>query len=241
MTDQASYEDDDALAAEVALGVLVGAERTAAEQRRERDPAFAARVASWEARLSPLNTAYDPVSPPPGVKPAIEARLFGSTVASRRGWLSRLWGSAPFWRAASGVAIAAVAVLALMIARPELSAPGSDPGAGASALTLSFASEDDAVRLVVLYDRETGALRARRAAGTPPEGQDYELWIIAGDAAPVSLGVLGATAEALSVPDALRDAFTESATFAVTLEAPGGSPTGAPQGPIVAAGKALEI
>ena len=43
-TDQSALPEDELLAAEVALGVLTGAERAAAEARVAREPAFAAMV-----------------------------------------------------------------------------------------------------------------------------------------------------------------------------------------------------
>ena len=56
--------DDDALAAEHALGVLTTRERAAAEQRMARDPAFAADVLAWRARLAPLVEEVASVTPP---------------------------------------------------------------------------------------------------------------------------------------------------------------------------------
>ena len=46
--------DDEALAAEHALGVLDHRDRAAAEARMARDPAFAREVEGWRARLAGL-------------------------------------------------------------------------------------------------------------------------------------------------------------------------------------------
>ncbi len=82
----------------------------------------------------------------------------------------------------------------------------------------------------------------RRVSATPETGRSYELWLMPGrSSAPRSLGVVG------------NDEFTQrtlpgnfdldtlrAATFAVSLEPAGGSPSGAPTGPVLFTGKAVE-
>ena len=84
-------EAEDALAAEYVLGVLDAAERAEVEARIKREPAFAARVAEWEDKLSGLNEGFAE-APAPNLLPKIEARLFPKPVKTRRfgflGWLS---------------------------------------------------------------------------------------------------------------------------------------------------------
>ena len=53
--------EDDALAAEHALGVLTARERAAAELRMAREPDFAAKVEAWRERLAPLAEGVAPV------------------------------------------------------------------------------------------------------------------------------------------------------------------------------------
>ena len=65
--DHSSLPDDELLAAEYALGVLSGAERSAAEQRVARDHGFARLVAEWEQRLAPWAAEIADVVPPPQV------------------------------------------------------------------------------------------------------------------------------------------------------------------------------
>ena len=71
-----------------------------------------------------------------------------------------------------------------------------------------------------------------RAVLTADASHDHELWIIVGDAAPVSLGLLTGDSITLPTPQGAATGYV----LAVTLEQLGGSPTGAPLGPIVAAG-----
>jgi len=77
-----------------------------------------------------------------------------------------------------------------------------------------------------------GELTITPVSGVPADAShDYELWIIRGKAAPVSLGVIPAEGERLTLAD-----VAEGMVLAVTLEPKGGSPTGVATGPIVAAG-----
>ena len=105
-------DEHDLLAAEYALGVLEGADRARAEGLIKQSPAFAARVAAWEARLSPLADEIDAVAPP-NLMPKIEARLFGAPKLRRwfampTGWLGGLIGT-------GAMAALSVVVLALLL------------------------------------------------------------------------------------------------------------------------------
>ncbi|MEO0830743.1 MAG: anti-sigma factor, partial [Pseudomonadota bacterium] len=63
-----------------------------------------------------------------------------------------------------------------------------------------------------------------------PEGRALEVWLIEGDADPVSLGLIGG---ALSLGDLT---FNTGTVLAVSIEPPGGSPSGTPTGQVVALG-----
>lgn len=202
-------DDDDLLAGEYVLGTLDLPARTAFEARLKTEPALHDCVAAWEERLSGLNDDFAP-APPPDLLPKIEARLF--PVAPRRSW----WADLRLWAGVAVASVALVAYLALTPPRPEMLATlTADQGA------LQF----DAVIV-------EGRLTVTRVKGDMPDAtHSHELWIIAGNDPPVSLGVIPAGGETISLPGALPGAI-----LAVTLEPPGGSPTGKPTGPIVAKG-----
>jgi anti-sigma-K factor RskA len=69
--------------------------------------------------------------------------------------------------------------------------------------------------------------------------RSFELWLIpTGETRPRSLGLVQPGQPIrLDVPSGLAGRITPDATLAVSLEPPGGSPTGAPTGPVIAAGK----
>lgn len=236
MSDEAELppgSDDDALASEYVLGVLDADERRHCAERIARDAGFALRVAEWENRLAGLNEGFEENVPPAGIKAAIDARLFAPAPSAEPDGLRAVWASLAFWRILSGTALAALVVLmALIVARPDLSGPGPGP-----TLVAALAAEDSDARFLALYDGAGRTLRIRRLAGDLPDDRDHELWLIAEGADPVSLGLVGtADAAPRTVPDDLRVAFAEGVTLAVSLEPKGGSTTGAPTGPVVALG-----
>lgn len=226
--------DDDALAAEYVLGVLSAEERRAAAQRLEQDPAFARLVDAWQERLSPLAAGYAEVEAPASAKAAIDRRLFASdaTQQDRAG----LWSSLAFWR---GLAAAAVAALVLAIAVPYLGKPPPQPQ---TELVASLAADGSDVRYVVVYDGGRNEVRLSRLAGQLASDKDFELWLIEGKNAPVSVGVVPAGATARLNPSVpVRQKLAQGAVLAISLEPKGGSPTGQPTGPVVAAGDLKDI
>ena len=201
-------EEDDALAAEYVLGVLALPERLAAEARLKTDVDFAARVSVWVAHFAPLNEAYASVPVPPDLLPKIESRLFPKASALRGGW--RLW--------LAGAVTAAVVGVGVFMLMPQ-TAPG--------AVIASLGGEGAAL---VYEARHDGShLMVTRVAGAPaPEGQTHELWVIAPGAAPVSLGLLGTDPLDVEYPRPPAGWI-----LAVSVEPAGGSPTGAPTGPVI--------
>ena len=109
-------------------------------------------------------------------------------------------------------------VLAVVVINPT-------PDAPAERLIAALAPNDSDARFVALYDTATDALTVTRVAGDRPEDRDFELWLIAGDDPPVSLGLIDPrTGGAPAVPAGAGPAFAAGATLAVSLEPLGGSP-----------------
>ena len=71
----------------------------------------------------------------------------------------------------------------------------------------------------------------------------FELWLIpSGETRPRSLGLIQPGQPIrLDIPSDLAGHITPDATLAVSLEPPGGSPTGLPTGPVIAAGKLTNL
>lgn len=236
MTTRDAFDDlppedaDAALAAEYVLRLLGDAENAACAAREATDPTFAAAVARWRTEFAPLDATYVAAPPPGGTIDRIEARLFGA----RPSLLARLWGNAGLWRGFAAAATIVALWFALPVAPP--------PGEPAAQLVSALAPAASPTEYLAVYAPQDGALRLNRVAGEAPAGRSLELWVIAGEAAPVSLGVLPEAPMAeLRLPAELAALVEAGAVLAVTDEPPGGAPGGVPTGQVQAAGPLREI
>jgi anti-sigma-K factor RskA len=233
MVDKTQNEPErEILAAEYAVGVLDLAERVRVRRLIAEDSAFAELVARWEERLTPIGENIPPVEPPASVRSTVAARLFGES--GKSGW----WHSLNIWRPLALAAIALLVVSGLFNIN-ELTQPPPQPGA---TLVVSLESADSPVRFVALYEEDGSSVRASAIAGAAAADRDFELWLVPQEGAPLSLGLLPDSGSvALDLPPDIAARFAEGATLAISDEPEGGSPTGAPTGPVVAAGQAKRI
>jgi anti-sigma-K factor RskA len=230
---------DELIAAEYVLGVLPADERQIAARRIGADRDFARLVETWEVRLSPMDAAYSPVEAPASAKAGIDRRLFSGATAAALGGLQSarsLWSSLAVWR---GLAVSALAGLAIYVAIPYVNPPAVEPPLR---LVASLAPRDSDVHYFVVYDARTRDVGLSHVTGARAEGRDFELWVIEGQQAPASLGIIPAGSNVhLAVSDAISDKIESGAVFAISMEPAGGSPTGQPTGPVVAAGDLKSI
>ncbi len=168
-----------------------------------------------------------------------------------------LAGKVKRWRRLTLAVGALAAVLALYIAvgqfAPDLipydlrlqgsqmTAQGTGRGPQ-DGLVVVLQQEPTAPAFLLTLDTQKRMLTVRRVSATPETGRSYELWVISGRSpSPRSLGVVGNdefTQRAL--PGNFDAATLRAASYAVSLEPAGGSTTGAPTGPILFTGKAVE-
>ena len=223
-------EERDLLAGEYVLGTLDPAHaRAVAEQARE-NPALAAAIAAWQARLAPLTELAPPVTPPAAIWSRIAAGAGLPQAAPLRPaspWRA-LWNDAALWRWTTAASLAAAAALLLVALFRPLPAPHQ------AAALLPVGGAPAAFVAQVLPG---GGLSLR--AVTPvavAAGKDLELWALPpGAAQPVALGLIPAAALRLAVahPDVRLIPRTQ---LMVSQEPKGGSPTGKPSGPVLFAG-----
>lgn len=225
----------DRLAAEYVLGTLRGPARRRFDTLLPAHPALRAAVARWQDALVPLAASVKPVTPSPGVWQGIEDRLFAERRAANEAPSvpQRWWQTVLPWRAATGFASAAALVMGIALTMPKPAQPPvlvvlapSDAAAGAALQNARFVASVSADgRGLVLRPIETLSPGPQRA---------LELWAVPGKGAPRSLGlVAGEGATKVIRTELLRD----TAAFAISVEPEGGSPTGAPTGPIISVGK----
>lgn len=223
----------DALAAQYVAGTLRGGARRRFEALLPSHPALRRATAEWQARLMPLTGVVAPVAPPAGTWAGIERRLWPAAAAQDPlPW----WRGLAFWRGASGLATVAAVGLAMVLANPQPQQPpvvvvlqaAEGAPAGASSFVASFSGDG---RALVTRPLQPVALEASRA---------LELWAVPPQGAPRSLGLISASGLTVirreKLPQALLDQ-RNTAALAVSVEPPGGSPTGAPTGPVIYAGK----
>ncbi|RZW08090.1 MAG: hypothetical protein EX266_05785 [Rhodobacteraceae bacterium] len=212
---------DDALAAEYVLHLLDADERSAFESRLAVERDLMQRVWQWEIWLGTLADEVEEVAPPASAR----QRVLSSVEAPgsprfRTGFWSLLLGG-----------LAAASLLLFMVFGDTLRPPQDLTPEFQAELT----AEDGSLVLIAGVIPATHEIVIERVTGAPPQGRVHELWLIAeGAVAPVSLGVLeneGVTR--IRVPDEIAPGV-RTGTIAISDEPPGGSPTGAPTGTVLA-------
>jgi len=239
----------DRLAAEYVLGTLRGPARARLQRLMARDANLRRAVEAWQERLVPIAIAIDPVQPPNRVWEMIAARIAPPAGAAGQGGL---WDSLAFWRNLGLVASGATAaLLAAVIVFPDAQRPAPPPQ-----IVRVPADELPAAYFAVLTDPKTQkavlAVTATRNSdrmvvkrletSINVQGRSLELWALPAGQAPRSLGIVATqdkhTVQLRGKADA---ALGDSAVLAVSLEPSGGSPTGAPTGPVLYTGPCIKI
>jgi anti-sigma-K factor RskA len=226
----------DRLAAEYVLGTLRGPARRRFEALLPAHPALREAVRGWQERLVLLAASEEGVEPPERVWRGIEQRLFTvarSAAATERG----SWRSLAWWRALAGAGFVATLAMVLVLNQtPEPQAPvvvvlQANPEVAQAAQAV-FGTQ---AAFVASVSGDGRALVLRPLAELPaPAQKALELWAVPAQGAPRSLGLV----QAGGATTVLRaQLLRNTAAFAVSIEPPGGSPTGAPTGPIVSLGR----
>ena len=193
-----------------------------------------------------------PVIPPdvetkfePKVEPTLECSA--NVVQLARG-VSR-------WRRMTAVMGAIAALLALYIGlaqfapglvplgpRAPVVAQAPSPAQLGARLVAVLQQEPTAPAFLLTVDPQSRTLVVRRVSATPEAGRSYELWLISSQfSAPKSLGVVGNDEfTQRPIPGNFDVATLRAASYAVSLEPAGGSPSGVPTGPVLFTGKIVE-
>lgn len=215
------------LAADYVSGTMRGGARRRFEGLMAADATLRREVREWEDKIYPLTLSLPPQTPPRRVWRAIHARIHTSTPASP--WsVNGLY----LWRLLTGAfAFALVAGVSLYpqqverAAQAQLLAVLQNPQAGATLIVRADASG-------VLH------IRALEDLSSVAGNRALELWALEPGAPPLSLGLVAMN----GVTTLMRPRGRAGAgQLAITLEPPGGSPSGLPTGPVVMSGKLLEL
>ena len=195
-----------------------------------------------------------PVQPPP---PSHERELASTAEVIALSRRARRWRGTAF--AIAALAAAFVGIVVVREVRPELmpdplkprvvekqvevvktvEVPSPKPAQYVAVLQRDAASP--AFLLTFDLDKRTLTVRTVRAERQP--GKNYELWLVSDRfKSPRSLGLISDEEFTQRTQLANYDAVTiNRATYAISLEPEGGSPTGAPTGPVLYSGKLLQV
>lgn len=232
-------DDIDGLAAEYVLGTLSHEERQTVAERRAADKALDRAIEAWERRLSPLVETVAPVAPSPNLYNKIRAQIgLSQHVVSLKAREHALARRANRWRNAFAGATALAASLAGVIVYRDAVVPTE---ATQYVAVLNAGSDMPAFLLTV----DTKTNMCVITAVNPPQQSDktYQVWMVSDKMPkPKSLGMVNKPGEMQMMPMQAgpeMDLFM-NASFAVSVEPMGGSPTGLPTGPVLFSGKLVQ-
>ncbi|MCW4149306.1 anti-sigma factor [Halomonas sp. 18H] len=240
-------DDLDMLAAEYVLGTLDAEERTRVAQRRQADATLNDLIQAWEARLAPLADEIKDVAPGPHLLERIEQRIEeleaqhdtrdnasqqadSDRATADTGNVVQLQRRLRFWQWGTGLATAAALVLAVLLLAPLPTQQEHEP------FVAVFQQNDQQPAFMVSVELPSRELHVQAVSAEPLPDKSYQMWIKEDSLGPKprSVGVLNdnlsLAANALSEysPELLK-----RATFGISVEPPGGSPTGQPTGPAI--------
>ena len=158
----------------------------------------------------------------------------------------------------TAIAAALVAMLSIQVYQPDLlpdglrpkphtqvvevKAPAVPTAAAAAQYVALLQKDSNSPAFILTVDAATKNFTVRKVGATTEPGKSYELWIVSDKLQrPRSLGVIGGNEfTARPVLSAYDPDIVNKATYAVTVEPEGGSPSGVATGPIVFTGKLIE-
>ena len=199
-------------------------------------------IAPSTALRLPEISAPAPAAPVTAPQPVTADTSNVVALASRR---ARRWRGLA--QAVTALAACLVALVVVQAYRPDLLPDVARPKlaqvAPARPLVAVLSRDGGPPAFVMTVDATSKTLTVRRAGAESEGSKSYELWMVSDKfTQPRSLGVIGKNDFTTKAVLASYDNETvDSATYAITLEPQGGSPTGQPTSAPLFAGKLMEI
>ena len=206
-----------------------------------------AAVAALASSLLPPESAAEPETPsaPQSAAPA--------PTIGRSADVIYLAGRMQRWRGLAVGMSAIAALLAVYVAVGQF-APGLLPvGRGSQTAAVSTAAprarlvavlqqEPTSPAFLLTVDPQDRSMTVRRLTASADPGRSYQLWLISNNnPKPVSLGLVGADEfTTRPLPQGFDISTLPAASYAISLEPAGGSPSGAPTGPVLFTGRMVE-
>lgn len=218
-------EPYDMIAAEYVLGTLDADERRAFERVLADDPAVVAATLSWQQWLAVLDAGAPEIMP--------SAELWHRIDAATRPQAANDNRVARGWRAMA-VAATLVATVSSGLAFMGWQRPGPAQMDAVAALSPAGATP----ALLVGWHGDSRRYEVRPLDLPADAAHARQLWLIVDGAGPRSMGLVEDGSRWID-GSALRPG--QAATIAVSVEPVGGSPTGAPTGPVIYSGKLVSM
>jgi anti-sigma-K factor RskA len=229
-----------ALAAELALGLLEGAERASALRLMLSDPGFAAEVEGWRGRLAPLYDGFADIPAPAGLMSRIDSLIDAEASAEGIAMLAPRAAGQRSWKIATFAVSAIAAVLALALVLPrsqDAPAPRTDADVAVAQLTGPI----DGLLLTARYDSGTAEMLVR-VEGMPVTETEPELWIVPADGQPRRLGrLLRGGVTRIAIPEGHRKFIDPVSELILTMEPKVLPDPDRPSAPTVAQGRLQRI
>ena len=206
------------------------------------------------SEVAALASSLLPAEPAPEAQPEFQTPPLTARPVERNADIVQLQRGVRRWRGITAAVSAIAALLAVFIAVKQF-APGliplnrqPEPVVAAKPQTPSdrfvavLQQEPTAPAFLLTVDPQARTFTVRRVSATPEAGRSYELWLLSSKApSPRSLGVVGADEfTTRPIPAGFDLDAMRAAGYAVSLEPAGGSPSGAPTGPILFTGSMVE-
>ncbi|AXR07707.1 anti-sigma factor [Salinimonas sediminis] len=207
----------DALAAQYVLGTLRGPARQRFTKLMMRHESIAQATWYWEQQLNTLATHLEPVAPPASTWEKIAQRLHTSSNVQAIASPAR---SPRGWPKVVAMAAAVMLGVTLWLMQPP------DTEKVYQQLAVMNNQQSEPVWLIKVSPEQMLITPTSQLASK--NNNDYELWMLPADgSAPVSLGVIPQQGElAVKTPNLVKAERVKA--LAVSLEAVGGSASGAP-------------
>jgi len=230
-------ENDDALAAELALRILPPAEEAAARQREAADPVFAAAVDGWNERLAVLAEDVAPVEPSTQIWPRIDAGVRPAANDNERLVFWRRWAVG-----STGLLAASVASLIVLAAQPD-PAPVTVAAPAVTRVATLALDGSGAAAMTLVYDSKTGALYLAPTDKMAGDTRVPHLWLVMPEGGVQLVGAIdGAGVSTHNLKGEMPGLAGRAIAVAVSMEQPGHTPDiHKPDGPVVASGQMQKL
>ncbi len=228
-----SPDDIEELASEYVLGTLPAEQRLEVQRRLAHDARLRAAVDAWEQRLHALTELAPPHPPKPQLWTRIERSLESlerrhPATPQSTSW----WDLLALWRLLAGAGLAATLVLGTLLLMPAAPSPY---------LVVLVAPDDRAPGWVIQASSTREIQLIPLGISQVPADKALEFWTKADDwSGPVSLGLIQ-PGKTLSIKLEDLPPLQPNQLFELTLEAPTGSMTGKPTGPVQFIGRAVKV